>query len=88
MNNDRNFARSSSIFITKKLGLSGLLNDKLPIDVFVNFDLSQSDHFKSEPLLPELLPYMRDAWGFRGGPEGATPLNSLAPHSYLLLYGT
>jgi DNA-binding XRE family transcriptional regulator len=44
--------------------------------VFVNIDLSQSDHFKSEPLLPKLLPYMGEGWGFRVFcPEGQNTLN-------------
>jgi hypothetical protein len=46
-------------------------------DVFVNINLSQSDHFKSEPLHSELLPYSGDNWEFRVScPEGQDTLNS------------
>jgi len=39
--------------------------------VFVNINLSQSDHFKSEPLHSELFPYLIEKWEFRVScPEG------------------
>ncbi|SMQ85064.1 Helix-turn-helix domain of resolvase [Bacillus sp. OV166] len=45
--------------------------------VFVNINLSQSDHFKNEPLHSELFPYLEGDWEFRVScPSGQDTLNS------------
>ncbi len=45
--------------------------------VFVNINLSQCDHFKSEPLHSELFPYLGEDLEFRVScPEGQDTLNS------------
>jgi 5-methylcytosine-specific restriction enzyme A len=45
--------------------------------VFVNINLSQSDHIKSEPLHSNLFPYLREVWEFGDScPEGQESPNS------------
>ncbi|WP_179195832.1 DUF4917 family protein [Bacillus sp. OV166] len=51
--------------------------DTTNVDVFVNINLSQSDHFKSEPLHSELFPNLEGDWECRVScPSGQDTLHS------------